>query len=184
MAAATELFSEKGFLATTTQELADAVGLVKGTLYYHIGSKTQLLYQIHQHVTEEGSRRWEEILEGADGRETPDVIEEMIIAHCEIMHEYRAWVAVFSEEVKHLPPEYARQVRRSRAAYQEQLRRVLQRGMAEGDLVPGDSRTAALILMGTLNSMYRWYSPKGRLSARRIGEVIASIALDGISAHR
>jgi AcrR family transcriptional regulator len=180
--AATQLFSEKGFLGTTTQELADAVGLVKGTLYYHIGSKDELLYRIHQQVTEEGTRRWQAILDEAQDLPATQLLERLIVEHCQVIHEYRDWVAVFSEEMKYLPPDYAEKVRANRVEYQGMLESVIERGTRSGELVDRDPRVTALMILGMLNAMYRWYSPRGRFTPAKIGEVIASVVLDGTSA--
>ena len=100
---ATELFSRKGFLGTTTQEIADASGLLKGTLYYHIDSKEELLFQIHERVLSEGIRRWSPLVEQLDS-DSRDILRTMILEHCRIIDKYRDSVAVFVEELKFLYP--------------------------------------------------------------------------------
>lgn len=180
---ATRLFSEKGFLGTTTQELADAVHLVKATLYYHIGSKEELLYRIHEQVTDEGIRRWEAILETSADTAIPELLQRMIVEHCRIIDEYRDWVAVFSDEIKHLPPELRERVREKRARYQAIFEDVVRRGVERGELVTSDPHLTALVTLGMLNAIYRWYSPGGRLSPKRIGEIITSIVVDGIRSN-
>jgi AcrR family transcriptional regulator len=178
--AATQLFRERGFLGTTTQELADAVGLVKGTLYYHIGSKDELLYRIHEQVTDEGIARWKAIVEANQDTPAPEVLRQMIVEHCRVIDEYRDWVAVFSEEMKHLPRELRDRVRAKRAEYQKIFEDAVRRGVERAELVTDDAHLTALVALGMLNAIYRWYSPKGRLTPGRIGEIVASIFLDGI----
>jgi AcrR family transcriptional regulator len=178
--AATQLFRERGFQGTTTQELADAVGLVKGTLYYHIGSKDELLYRIHEQVTNEGLARWKAIVEANQDAPAPRILRKMIVEHCLVIDQYRDWVAVFSEEMKHLPAEFHDRVRAKRAEYQKIFEDVVRHGVERGELATDDPHLTALVALGMLNAMYRWYSPKGRLTPGRIGGIMASIFLDGI----
>lgn len=182
--AATQLFREKGFLGTTTQELADAVGLVKGTLYYHIGSKEELLYRIHEQVTEEGITRWRAIIDAAGDLPASEVVRRMIVEHCLIIDEYRDWVAVFSDEMKYLSGELRDQVRERRAEYQSLFEEAIRRGVKRGELITDDAHLTALVTLGMLNAMHRWYMPGGRLTPQFIGEIMTSIFLDGIQPER
>lgn len=182
--AATQLFREKGFLGTTTQELADAVGLVKGTLYYHIGSKEELLYRIHEQVTEEGITRWQAIIDATRDMPAPEVLRRMIVEHCLIIDEYRDWVAVFSDEMKYLSGELRDRVREKRAEYQSLFEEAIRRGVKRGELVTDDPHLTAVVTLGMLNAMHRWYSPGGRLTPECIGEIMTSIFLDGIQPER
>jgi TetR/AcrR family transcriptional regulator, cholesterol catabolism regulator len=180
--AATQLFSEKGYLGTTTQELADRVGLVKGTLYYHIGSKDDLLYRIHDQVTDEGISRWRAIIDKYGDRDSAELLRLLIVEHCLVIDEYRDWVAVFSEEIKYLPSELRAKVRVKRTEYQGIFEDVVRRGVSRGELTTSDPHLTSLVALGMMNAMYRWYQPGGRMSPRRIGELMTHVILDGIYA--
>lgn len=178
--AATDLFSRKGFHATTTQELADAVGLVKGTLYYHIGNKEKLLFRIHQDVTEDGIRRWTEIV----ARDLPasETLRLMIVEHCRVMATYRDAVAIFSEEMKHLSPVLRRRLIARRDVYQGLLEATIERGVEKGELSTPSARLASLTVLGMLNGMYRWFRPGGRLKPDEVGAIFADLVLSGLVA--
>jgi AcrR family transcriptional regulator len=178
--AATDLFSRKGFLGTSTQEIADAVGLIKGTLYYHIGNKEDLLYQIHHQVVVEGIRRWTPIVErGQD--DTRVLLRVMILEHCQVIDRYRDAVAVFIEESKFLSPKLAIAAVEERDQYQELLTRIIERGVARGELESKNPKLAALCLMSMMNSTYRWYHPGGTLGPDQLAQSIALLALEGMS---
>jgi AcrR family transcriptional regulator len=178
--AATELFSRKGFHATTTQELADAAGLVKGTLYYHIGSKEKLLFRIHQEVTEDGIRRWRELA----GRDlpAPELLRLMVVEHCRVMDRHRDAVAIFSEEMKHLAPALRRRLVARRDVYHDLLESTIQRGVDRGELRTPSARLACLTILGMLNGMYRWYRPGGRLQPEEVGDLFSELVLRGLAA--
>jgi len=177
---ATRLIRKKGILGTTVEDLVEAVGIPKGTLYYHIGTKAELLYRIHEHVTDEGFNRWETILNGTRDQTASVVLEKLIHEHCIIIEEYRDWIAVFTEEMKFLSPSLQSQIRVRRAEYQRLLESVLERGVKDGEFVDRPVHLSASVIIGTLNSMYRWYSPDGRLGPRAIGKLVSSVILSGV----
>jgi AcrR family transcriptional regulator len=170
--------SRKGFHGAVAQDLADAVGLMKGTLYYHIHSKDELLFQIHQQVTEEGIRVWSSIVH-KDAAPT-QLLQEMIVAHCRVMDQYRDSVAVFSEEMKYLSPESFKKVIERRDVYTSLLEDVIARGMSTGEFRDFGSRIPTLIILGMLNGMYRWYRPGGELSPEEIGNIFLRLLLNGV----
>jgi len=175
-----ELISRKGFHGAVAQDLADAAGLVKGTLYYHIHSKDELLFEIHQKVTEEGIRVWSAIVH-KDASPT-ELLKEMIIAHCRVMNRYRDSVAVFSEEMKYLSPERLQKVIERRDVYTSLLEGVIARGMRSSEFRSFDPRISTLVILGMLNGMYRWYRPDGDLSPEEIGLIFSGLLLDGMLA--
>jgi TetR/AcrR family transcriptional regulator, cholesterol catabolism regulator len=175
-----QLISRKGFHGAVAQDLADVAGLVKGTLYYHIHSKDELLFQIHQQVTEEGIRTWSAIAY-KDASPTA-LIEEMIIAHCRVMDGYRDSIAVMSEEMKYLSPERLKKVIERRDLYSSLLEGVVARGIRSGEFRPFDQRISTLIILGMLNGMYRWYRAGGDLTPEEIGRIFSSLLFDGLLA--
>jgi AcrR family transcriptional regulator len=177
---ATRLIRKKGILGTTVEDLVEAVGIPKGTLYYHIGTKAELLYRIHEHVTDEGFIRWQGILEATEGQSAKTVLERMIHEHCVIIEEYRDWIAVFTEEMKFLSPELQAQIKVRRREYQQLLESVLERGVAEGVFSDRPIHLTASVIIGTLNSMYRWYTPEGRLGPRAMGRLVSSVIMEGV----
>jgi AcrR family transcriptional regulator len=180
LTAATKLMREKGFLGTTVEDLVEAVGIPKGTLYYHIGTKERLLYRIHEHVTIEGLNRWRAILDDSDGFSTSVVLERMIHEHCAIIETYRDWVAVITEEMKFLSPNLQSEIRLRRLEYQQLLESVLERGIKKGEFVDRPIHLTASAIIGELNSIYRWYSPDGRLSAGAMETLVSSVILKGV----
>src|SRR5581483_6114980 len=77
MRTSAELFCEKGFLRTTSQDMADAVGVPKATLFYHIGSKEELLFRIAVEVFEGTREHWRARLKEIDGGTAADRLRAM-----------------------------------------------------------------------------------------------------------
>lgn len=179
---AAAMIRERGILGASVEDLVDAVGVSKGTLYYHIRTKEGLLYWIHESVTEEGYQRWLKVIDETQGQPASTVLHRMIEEHCIIIRDYRDCVAVINEEMKYLSGDMQRNIRARRTSYQALLESVLERGAADGEFVITNTRQTASIMIGMLNSMYRWYSPTGSLDVTELADTATELLLRGISA--
>jgi AcrR family transcriptional regulator len=182
---AAAIIRQKGILGASVEDLVEAVGVTKGTLYYHIRTKEQLLYLIHDSVTSEGYARWEEVIRNNRDAPPAEVLEQLVETHCVVvMDEYRDCVAVISEEMKYLPPDLQKQIKLKRTEYQALLESVLESGVESGDFAPMPVRRTASLIIGMLNSMYRWYSPDGPLTARAVARQASHLILKGLRPGR
>jgi AcrR family transcriptional regulator len=181
VSAAGRLFREKGYHGTNTRELADAAGLTKGALFYHVGHKEEVLVRIHETVVGRGVAA----LSGADRVAGPaaETIARMIVAHFRVIAADRDAVAVASEEMKYLPAQARQRVLTRRDEFERILEDAVVRGRERGELAVADPRVAALTIIGLLNSTYRWYRPGGRLSPDELGMALARLVLNGVSAR-
>ena len=183
VAVSAALFRERGFVGTTTQEIADAAGVVKATLFYHIGSKEELLSMIIFELLDEGITSWRSVIaEHADSL-APDTIRAMVLEHCRIVSERRDAVAAFSDELRHLTPDRMERVANDWATYRGMLEDVVTRGVQRGDLWPTDPHVLTLAVLTMLNNIYRWYSPEGPRSSEEIANIISEILLSGLAAN-
>ena len=177
---AAAMIRKEGIRGASVEDLVEAVGVSKGTLYYHIRTKEGLLYWIHESVTNEGCERWAKVIEETAGQPAITTLRRMIEEHCQIIREYTDCVAVISEEMKNLSPEMQKVIRERRASYQTMLESVLERGVENGEFVVPSVRDVASIVIGTLNSMYRWFSVGGPMSAPELAETITELLLHGL----
>ncbi|HEY0487325.1 MAG TPA: TetR family transcriptional regulator [Mycobacteriales bacterium] len=179
-AAATELFSTKGYHGTATRELAEAAGLTKGALFYHVGHKAEVLFAIQSAVVEEGIAMQTAIL--AEPGTPAQRLARMVVAHFRILHSYHHSMAVVSEEIKYLDPEPKAAVVKRRDVYTAGIQDLLRDAGDAGELRVTDDRVDTLAILGMLNSTYRWYRPGGRLSADDIGVQFGRLLLHGVLA--
>jgi AcrR family transcriptional regulator len=181
-AAATELFSTKGYHGTATRELAEAAGLTKGALFYHVGHKAEVLFAIQSAVVEEGIAMQAAVF--AEPGSAAQALARMVVAHFRILHSYHHSMAVVSEELKYLEPEQMEAVVKRRDLYASGFQELLRRAGETGELRVTDDRVETLTILGMLNSTYRWYRPGGRLSADSIGLQFGELLLHGLLAER
>jgi AcrR family transcriptional regulator len=178
LTAATELFQSRGYLGTTTDEIADAADITKRTLYKHMGSKGQILLEIHEQFIAEGLDRWRATTAVGGGPE--ERLRALIVEHVRTVADFQPAIRVFFEEFKHLGPEERRQIIARRDAYEAILRETLEEGMESGALRRLDLEVTTKAVLGALTEVYRWYRPDGGLSAEELGRFVADQFIDGL----
>ncbi|MBS1251626.1 MAG: HTH-type transcriptional repressor KstR2 [Anaerolineales bacterium] len=176
--AAASLFKEKGFHATSMQAIADAVGMQKGSLYYHISSKEELLFRISYAAISAITEQLEAI---AAAPLTPsEKLRAAVENHVETLCARLDLMTVFLKESHTLTAEQQAQILAYRRHYEELLRDILHQGIEAGELRPVDVGAVTNGLLGMLNWMHYWYRPDGRLTPEEIADVFADFALRGL----
>jgi AcrR family transcriptional regulator len=178
---AARLFADRGYHATSLDDLSAATGLQRGGLYHYIGSKESLLFMIHE-------RFIEPLLAAArvieDRGEPPDVtLENLAGALMRDIAEYRDQVTVFLHEWRTMAPkdhERAAAVRDARREFEAIIERTLSRGVEAGIFAIADTRLASLGFLGMLNYSYQWYRADAPWSADDVADAFGSYFLDGI----
>jgi TetR/AcrR family transcriptional regulator, cholesterol catabolism regulator len=177
---ATDVFYAKGYDAASLQDIADRLGMLKGSLYYYIQSKEDLLYDVIKTVHEEGLANIESLAAGEG-----DALERLrgvIIGH--IDHECRNMTktAVFLHELQALSPERQAEIIGDEHAYRRVFVALIETGQQAGVIrAEVNSKLAALSILGSVNWVYRWFRPGGEFTAREIGEQFADLTLRGIA---
>jgi len=178
---ATQVFYEKGYDAASLQDIADRLGMLKGSLYYYIQSKEDLLFDVISAVHKEGLAV---VRACADTAGDPlQRLRTVIVGHVEHTCANLVQTAVFLHELSALPPERRVEILGNEHAYQGVFRDLIElaqkEGLARADL---DPRLAALSVLGSTNWVYRWFRPGGDFSAEQIAEELAEMAIRGIAA--
>lgn len=180
--AAASLFATKGYGATSTREIATVLGIQKASLYYHIGSKEELLYAICKSSLEQIRADVEAALAAvADPLER---VRALICTHVESLLRDQEKHSVAVAEMHLLSPDRFEQVRLLRDAYENLVRSVLQEAQSAG-LLRRDIHVKYLCLnlLGLMNRLEVWYRRGGLLSPRDFGQLLAVIFLTGAAAR-
>jgi AcrR family transcriptional regulator len=176
---AARLFADQGYHATTINDLVEATGLQRASLYHYIDGKPDLLIAIHERFIEP---LLEEARRIADSDEPAEVqLRALAGALMRDIARYRDEVTVFLHEWRALRPTPAWEgVRRARKEFEEIIVTVLRRGRDEGRFAFGDIRLTLLAFLGMVNYSYQWYDPSGRATPGQIADHFADIFLSGI----
>jgi TetR/AcrR family transcriptional regulator, cholesterol catabolism regulator len=177
-AAATQLFGERGYAATTMRDIARAVGILPGSLYAHIDSKEAVLLEI----IEGGVDRFNAAVETIDARNlAPETaLRAAIGRHLEIVAENPQRTLIVFHQWRFLGDANRSRLLAKRARYEEFFVRTLRAGIATGAFDPHlDPKVTVLVILGALNWTPEWFSPAGPSTPAEIAAKIADGLLGG-----
>jgi AcrR family transcriptional regulator len=181
--AAVDLFHERGYASTSIEDVAQAVGLLKGSLYYYIQSKEDLLFRIVDEVHADVQETMDEAF--ADTTAPP---LERITRFTRRQVEYNARnvkrIAVYHHDWQLLQGERLADVRGRRRDQAQAVVAVLEEARSRGD-VPADldPQLAARCAFAAIIWPYTWYRP-GSVSPERLAEFCAQFVLGGLTGPR
>ncbi len=174
-AAALRVFREKGYHGASMQDIADAVGLLKGSLYHYIRSKEQLLARLFEGALEDSLVELGAIAAGeGTARER---MRAMVRAYALAVVRNLDAVGVYLREWRSLPRGDLAVVRQRRRSMRRLFERVIEGGMRAGQFTKGDEKLATLAILGMCNWLYGWYRPRGAKSADEIADELARRAV-------
>ena len=177
--AAARLFSQRGYHGTSMQHLAQAMGILRGSLYAHIESKEDLLFDIVDRGADRFITRMEEVL--ALDITPEEKVRLAIKAHIETVAEHMEASTVFLNDWKFLSQDRKAEIQAKRDLYESLLREIIEEGI-EWETFPEDldPKYAALLILSTVNWIYQWYSPDGALAPADIADTFSEMILSGI----
>ncbi|GMA50499.1 TetR family transcriptional regulator [Alicyclobacillus contaminans] len=176
--AAVKLFEQKGYHATSVQDIADAVGLQKGSLYHYIHSKEDLLLQIAHQAISEFNQRLERTL--ATNMSAKQKLVQAIANHLTVSVSNLQTTTVLLREAFSLGENQHQMIQDLTDKYVDLWTRILEEGNANGEFQVTHPKVTALAILGSCNWVYRWFNPDGQLSAEEVAEVFSSLFLNGL----
>lgn len=181
VSAAAALFSARGYHGTSMQHLGDALGLQRGSLYAHIGSKEELLFDVVDSGANHFLARAEEILASDDPARVK--LESLLVGHIETAIEHLDAATVFLNEWRYLSDEPRATIQAKRDRYEQIVRLLIEAGIAAGEFRgDADVHFAATLVLSAGNWTYAWYRPGGELGPTEIGKKFAELVLRGLEA--
>lgn len=175
---ATRLFRERGYHATSMQDLAEALGMHRGSLYHYIEAKDDLLWAIVSEALARLDARVRPALEPPGSAAVR--LERAIDAHLAFAAEQGDELTLLQIELRSLSQERRAELIARRDAYEAAWRRVIAEGVASGELRTLDVPLASIAILSACNWFTQWYRPGGMLSAGEIGTRFARLFLDGL----
>jgi AcrR family transcriptional regulator len=175
-----DLFRRKGFVGTSMQDVSDVVGLLKGSLYYYIRSKEDLLFEILKGVHTDG----EKIIASIEF-DSADPLEELrvYLRRCIIFAGNNAQrLAIFLRDFSYLPAPRRREIISERKMYLSSVTRLIDEAKAK-DMISSelDTRLAAAFVTSAISSTHEWLRPGGRRSLESAAEEIATLLINGLT---
>lgn len=175
----TRMVAENGYDAVAIRDLAEDLGMSKGTVLHHFGSKDRLLEEVHSTYMR---RRLDEIaiiLAELDGPERR--LQAMVFQNLIAMQQDADATRAFAREIVRFSREdLMNDVRAMRREYFNTLRGILDEGMEQGAFRRADTAIVALQLFGMMNWTWTWFDPAGEVSVESIARTFLDTVLHGL----
>jgi AcrR family transcriptional regulator len=179
LAAAARIFREKGYHATSVRDIAESVGLLKGSLYHYIRSKEELLARLFDGALE-GTVRELETIARSDASAS-DRLRDMVRAYVRAVTANLDAVGLYLREWRSLPAPDLGRLRAKRHAMRALFEEVVAEGVRTREFAAGDEKVAALAILGMCNWIFEWYRPRGRLRPQDLANELAERAVRSVS---
>ncbi len=181
LAIAAQLFADQGFRNTTVRHIADAAGILSGSLYHHFDSKESMVDEILSTFQEELFGQYDEIL-GSD-QDARAKLEQAVRVSFEAIDKHPHEVAIFQNDADHLGTferfsYLADRNEQSRQVWLTLLEEGVRTGVLRGDL---DITLTYRFIRDTVWVAVRWYRPGRGLSHTDVADQYVRILLDGIA---
>lgn len=176
---ATRLFYENGFSETSMQDIGEEVGLLKGSLYYYINAKEEMLFEVLRdlHVVSLELTRKVEF-----GTQTPlEQLRAYLIGLTTYAGHNAIRLAIFLRDFRFLSPDQQRQIIAERDVYTQVARQLIeeaqQLGQVSNELCP---KTMGMTALSATEGVHKWYRPSGERPIEAIAEEVAGVIISGI----
>ena len=174
---AQNLFRERGYMATSMRDLASAVGVEPASLYNHFKSKSAILQAICFDLADQ----FFEAIDGLDKELSPETqLAKAIEFHIIVIVKNLDASGVFLHEWRFLEEPHLTAFKKMRYEYETRFERILMEGIEEGVFKKIDIKFYMLNLFSSMNWIYDWYKPEGKLSVNDISQQLTDLLLNGI----
>ena len=159
------------------EQIAAALHMKKGNLYYYFRNKEEILFACHQYSLDRLSQLLEDVQKS--GARPDGQLRRLIVAFVHTILDELHSTALFLE-LDALTPAHLKAVIVRRDRFELGVRQVLEDGMREGLFAPGDPKLLAFALFGAVNWIPRWYSPAGPATSQTIADRFADFLIAGL----
>lgn len=181
LSTAAEMFARKGLRATTVRAIADAVGVLSGSLYHHFPSKDAILDAVLTRYLDAIRSRYAAVLES--GKSPAECLHDLVVTSLEVAEEQPHATAIYQNEAQYLreTPNF-HDIQSAVAEVQRAWLQIIEAGVADGsfrgDIPP---RVFYRLIRDAVWLSIRWHRPGGLYSTQQLAEDVTSLFLHGFA---
>jgi AcrR family transcriptional regulator len=170
-------FRKLGYHGATVQQIAAALRMKKGNLYYYFRNKEEILYFCHDYSLDILLDLLKDV--EAEARSPEEKLRRLIVSFVHMIIDELHGTAL-TMDLQALSPRALRRIIAKRDRFDRGIRRVIQEGMAAGTFRGGDAKLRAFAILGAVNWISRWFDPRGSATSEEIGQAFADYLLRGL----
>jgi AcrR family transcriptional regulator len=179
--AASKLFNDKGYLQTTTKDIADSAKLSKGGLFHYFASKDDVLYFILKNYMDFALENFEHEL--AELKDATSKIRFIISRHINFYLANSSEGKTLFRDAHLLPAKYFKAITEKERKYYKIVAGILF-DFFKGNIEKSELTILAFELIGMCNWIFSWYDPKGSITPQKLSEFIYNIFFAGVSGYK
>jgi AcrR family transcriptional regulator len=173
------LIFEHGYEAMSLRQLAAEVGIQSGSLYNHIATKQDLLFDLVREHINELLRQLDRALQG---KELPiEKLRAFVAFHVTYHMTKKREVFIANSELRSLEPKNYDAIVALRGAYEQRLAQILSEGVSDGTFEVADIQVTTYAILALLTGICTWYRPGGRLTMEAIVAAHEKLVLSGVA---
>lgn len=171
-------FRRRGYHGASVDEIASALEMTKGNLYYYFRNKEEILFACHEYSLDVLLG----LLENVRGESSaPDVkLRTLVLAFVHLILDDLQGTAL-TLDLQALSPALLRKVIVRRDLFDRGLRAIIEDGMAQGLFSRSDAKMVAFAVMGAVNWIPKWFDPAGSMTSDEIAAAFADYLVGGLT---
>jgi TetR/AcrR family transcriptional regulator len=170
-------FRRRGYHGASVDEIASALDMTKGNLYYYFQNKEEILFACHDYSLDELLTLMDQVR--AESSPPDDKLRKLILAFIHMMLDELQGTAL-TLDLQALSPTLMKRVIAKRDRFDYGLRAIIQQGMDEGLFRTGDPKMIGFAIMGAVNWIPKWFDPAGPMPSEDIGQRFADYLVGGL----
>jgi AcrR family transcriptional regulator len=174
---AAKAFRRLGYHGATVEQIAAALHMKKGNLYYYFKNKEEILFACHQYSLDRLMHLLDEIEHSRMAPE--DKLRKLVSAFVHMILDELHGTALFLD-LEALTPAHLKAVIVRRDRFDRGIRQVLEEGMASGRFAKSDPKLLTFAVMGAVNWIPRWFKPEGAATSQQIADQFAEFFIHGL----
>ncbi len=170
-------FRRRGYHGASVDEIASALEMTKGNLYYYFKNKEEILYACHDYSLDVLLALLAEVQ--AEPSRPDEKLRKLLLAFIHMMLDELQGTAL-TLDLGALSPALLKRIIAKRDRFDRGLREIIQQGIDSGRFRPGDPKMIGFALMGAVNWIPRWFDPSGPMTSEDIGQRFADYLIGGL----
>ncbi len=171
-------FRRRGYHGASVDEIASALEMTKGNLYYYFRNKEEILYACHEYSLDVLLALLDDVR--ADGSTPDQKLRRLILAFVHLLLDELQATAL-TIDLQALSPPLLDKIIARRDAFDRGLREIIQQGMDAGTFAAGNPKMVGFAVMGAVNWITKWYDPAGPMTSEAIGQAFADYLVGGLT---
>jgi AcrR family transcriptional regulator len=170
-------FRRRGYHGASVDEIASALEMTKGNLYYYFKNKEEILFACHEYSLD----KLLVLMADVEAQEsTPDAkLRKLVLAFVHLILDDLHGSALTLDPEALSAPLFKRVIAK-RDQFDQGIRAIIQQGIDQGVFKPGDPKMIEFAMMGAVNWIAKWFDPAGAMTSDQIGDAFADYLVGGL----